>query len=119
MNKITVYGIPNCDSVKKTLEWLKQGNIPYEFHNYKTHGISELKLKEWSKLAGWEKFFNKKSSTWRKLMSEAGNENLTSAKALKLMMENTSIIKRPIIEFNGSILVGFDASNFEIQFLKQ
>jgi arsenate reductase (glutaredoxin) len=117
MSNPIIYGIPNCDTVKKVFTWFKAHNLPFEFHNYKTAGISAAKLKEWSKLAGWETFFNKKSTTWKELAPALEKETLTQAKAFKLMQEHNSIIRRPVIETNGTIVVGFNEAAYEKQFL--
>lgn len=117
MTTPVIYGIPNCDTVKKVFNWFKAHNLPFEFHNYKTEGISAAKLKEWAKLADWETFFNKKSTTWKELAPSLENETLTQAKAFKLMQEHTSVIKRPVIETNGTIVVGFNEAQYTKQFL--
>lgn len=104
-----VYGIPNCDTVKKALNWLKAHKINYEFHDYKKLGISPAKLKTWSQQAGWEILLNKKGSTWRGLDPAIQVSITTEAKAIKLMAASTSSIKRPVIEKdNKVILVGFN-----------
>ncbi len=104
-----IYGIPNCDTIKKTLTWFQKNQVPYEFHDYKKKGITQAKLKAWSKQAGWEKLLNKKGTTWRQL-DEATQASITNeAKAVALMSINTSIIKRPVIEQEGKVVsVGFD-----------
>lgn len=104
-----VYGIKNCNTVKSALDWLKKKNIDFEFHDYKTEGISEAKLKAWTKQVGWESLVNKRGTTWRRL-DEAIQKKVTSeASAIALMQEKTSVIKRPLIERDGKILVlGFD-----------
>lgn len=115
----TVYGIPNCNTVKKSLDWLKKNKIDFEFYDYKKNGITASKLKEWSKQAGWEKLINKKGSTWRQL-DEATKESITNQKnAIDLMQEKTSIIKRPVIENHGKIVaLGFDEEIFKKMFRK-
>lgn len=117
MSKPIIYGIPNCDTVKKVFDWFKAHDLPFEFHNYKTEGVSSAKLKEWSKLADWETFFNKRSTTWKELSPTLHNEPLTQAKAFRLMQEHTSIIKRTVIETNGTIVVGFNEAEYRKQFL--
>jgi Spx/MgsR family transcriptional regulator len=114
---IKVYGIPNCDTIKKTQDWLNKNKVAYEFHDYKKEGITASKLKEWIKLVGWETLFNKKSSTWKKLKDESGQEVTTATEAIKIMQANNSIIKRPVVEHNGTILVGFTVAGFEEQLL--
>ena len=108
---ITVYGIPNCDTVRKARGWLDGLGIDYAFHDYKKQGIEPSKLAEWSDALGWERVLNRKGPTFRKLGDDA-RVDLDAAKAVRLMREHTSTIKRPIVEYdnaNGSgLLVGFD-----------
>jgi arsenate reductase len=103
-----VYGIPNCDTVKKALDWLKANHVEYEFHDFKKLGISTEKLKEWDKKAGYEKFLNKKSTTWKEVGPEVQASVKTSKDALKLLQQKTSMIKRPVIEKEGLLFFGFD-----------
>jgi arsenate reductase len=110
---IKVYGIPNCDSVKKALDWLKLHKLLYEFHDYKKQGISKGKLKEWSKHFGWENLLNKASTTWKGLSEEEQNAVKSEASAIKVMMENTSAIKRPVIEAGGKYLVRFNEEEYK------
>lgn len=112
-----VYGIPNCDTIKKTQQWLSNNNVPFEFHDYKKEGITASKLKEWIKLVGWEALFNKKSSTWKKLKEATEQDVNTATEAIKIMQANNSIIKRPVVEHNGTILVGFTEASFKEQLL--
>jgi arsenate reductase (glutaredoxin) len=108
-----VYGIKNCDTVKKALTWLKVKKIDSQFHDYKTAGITEAKLKAWSQQVGWESLLNKKGTTWRKL-DEATQASVTNeSAAIKIMMAHTSIIKRPLIEKGSKVLVlGFDEKEY-------
>ena len=108
MRTITIYGIPNCDTIKKTLDWFKQKNIPTIFHDYKKEGISKEKLTAWCKLTGWEVLLNKKSTTWRGLSTEEQSKITSQVAAIQLMKTQNSIIKRPVIEFDGKVLVGFE-----------
>jgi len=109
-----VYGIPNCDTIKKTLDWLNKHKIEYRFHDYKKEGIGIDKLKAWSKQVGWETIFNKKSTVWKEL-GEAAQAKVTNEKtALPVLKENTSIIKRPVIELNDKIVaVGFKDAEYQ------
>ena len=109
---MTVYGIPNCDTVKKSLDWLKKNKIDYEFHDYKKSGITKAKLEAWSKKVGWEVLVNKKGTTWRKLTAEEQEKVTTQSAAIKVMMENNSIIKRPVVEAGEKLLVGFNETDF-------
>ena len=106
---MTVYGIKNCNTVKSALEWLKKNKVEFEFHDYKSKGITEAKLKDWSKQVGWESLVNKRGTTWRQL-DEAIQKKITSeSAAIALMIDKTSVIKRPLIEENGKVLaLGFD-----------
>jgi Spx/MgsR family transcriptional regulator len=108
-----VYGIPNCDSIKKTQQWLIGNKVAFEFHDYKKEGITASKLKEWIKLVGWETLFNKKSSTWKKWKEENGQDVNNATEAIKIMQANNSIIKRPVVEHNGNIVVGFTETGFK------
>lgn len=116
---ITIYGIPNCDTIKKTLDWFKAHKIDSTFYNYKTEGITAAKLKEWCKLADWQLLLNKKSSTWRNIDPATQATITTQAAAIKLMLQQTSIIKRPVVEINGTILIGYDEAAYTKQFLKK
>ena len=108
-----VYGIKNCNTVKKALEWLKDHNIDFEFHDFKKSGISEEKLRAWSAKAGWEPLINKKGTTWKKLDPEVQESIVSEDAAYKLMLDKTSVIKRPVIETgNGKILLGFNEHEY-------
>ncbi len=110
----TIYGIPNCDTVKKVLNWMKEHKINYQFHDYKTMGISSKELKSWCEQVGWETIFNKRSTTYKELTPATQASVTSAAKAIPIMIENTSIIKRPVITKGDKvILVGFDAKKYE------
>jgi arsenate reductase len=110
----TVYAIPNCNTVKKALDWLKANKIAYEFHDYKKLGISATQLTNWTKQTGWEALINKKGATWRQLPKDIQESITTQKAAIALMMEKTSIIRRPLIEENGKIVVlGFDEAEYK------
>ncbi len=109
----TLYGIPNCDSVKKARTWLEEKEIVYTFHDYKKAGISVKKLKEWSDILGWEALLNKKGTTWRKLDASAQQKISNAKTAITWLAGNTSAIKRPLLEKNGEVVaLGFDANNY-------
>ncbi len=112
-----VYGIKNCNTVKKALDWLNKNKIEFEFHDYKKSGISATKLKEWIKQVGWESLVNKKGTTWRQL-DESIKAKITNQKeAIALMTEKTSVIKRPLIEADGKVLaLGFDEEEYKKSF---
>lgn len=110
----TVYAIPNCNTVKKALDWLQKNKIAYEFHDYKKKGITATVLTNWCKQVGWETLVNKKGATWRQLTPDVQESITTQKAAIALMMEKTSIIKRPLIEENGKILaLGFDETEYK------
>lgn len=114
---MVVYGIKNCNTVKSAVDWLKKNNFEFEFHDYKSKGITASKLKEWSKQVGWESLVNKRGTTWRQL-DEATQKKVTNEKAaIDLMIEKTSVIKRPLIEENGVVVaLGFDEANYKTTF---
>ncbi len=110
---LKVYGIPNCDTVKKALSWLKEHRLEYEFHNFKKLGIGEEKLENWSKKIPWESMLNKRGSTWKKLDLAVQQTITNQSAAFKLMQEKPSIIKRPVIELKNNIIAGFDEDNYK------
>ncbi len=116
MSDITVYGIPNCDTIKKTLDWFKQNNHQVLFHDYRKEGISKEKLAAWLKLAPLEILLNRKSTTWRELTPDQQNKITSKAAAISLMKENCTVIKRPVIEYKGKLLVGFNEKLLEATF---
>lgn len=106
-----VYGIPNCDTVKKTRRWLDANGVEYEFHDYKKLGISVSTLEKWCDDHGFEALINKRGTTWRRL-DETDKEKLDQKKAIALMQLNTSLIKRPVTEHGNSRLIGFDEAQY-------
>ena len=108
-----VYGIVNCNTVKKALDWIRANEITYEFHDYKKKGITAEKLTEWFNVFGWEKVINKNGQTFRKLTKEEQADINSPEKAIAYLIENTSAIKRPIVEVNGkAILLGFKEEEY-------
>jgi Spx/MgsR family transcriptional regulator len=103
---VTIYGIKNCDTMKKARAWLDGHGVAYEFHDYKAAGAPKEKLKAWSEEFGWESLLNRAGTTFRKL-PEAEKESLNERKALALMLAQPSMIKRPVLELGGKVLVGF------------
>jgi Spx/MgsR family transcriptional regulator len=103
---ITLYGIPNCDTVRKARNWLNDNNIDYQFHNFKKDGLEQQTIEQWLKLTKWEVLLNKKSMTWRKLPDESKTD-IDQEKAIRIMLANTSIIKRPVFVYNNQICIGF------------
>jgi Spx/MgsR family transcriptional regulator len=110
--KIHLYGIPNCDSVKKARAWLDARALPYAFHDYKREGADSAKLRAWSEAVGWEALLNRRGTTFRKL-DQADQAELHEAKALRLMTEHPSLIRRPVVEHEGGLLIGFDAEAWQ------
>lgn len=109
-----VYGIPNCNTVKKAQDWLKENQIDFEFHDFKKKGITAEKLNSWCATFGWETVLNRKGLTWKKLSKEAQLDINNQALAVEYLMQNTSAIKRPIIEKNNkAVLVGFDIEKYQ------
>jgi Spx/MgsR family transcriptional regulator len=111
-SSLTVYGLPNCDSTQKALKWLEQNNIAANLHNYKTDGITEKALQEWSKKAGWQILLNKKSTTWRSLDKQVQDAVQDEASAISVMLQHNSLIKRPITTIGKHLLAGFDAGKW-------
>jgi arsenate reductase (glutaredoxin) len=103
---ITLYGIPNCDTVKKARNWLDGKGIAYAFHDYKKAGVDAGKLAAWCDAKGWETVLNRAGTTFKKL-SDADKQGLDKAKAIALMLAQPSMIKRPVVEYPGGLLVGF------------
>ena len=111
MAPTTLYGIPNCDSVKKARVWLTEHGQDYDFHDFKKQGVPEERLQQWLQCCGWEVVLNRKGTTWRKLTPEQQDLTTQSA-AVALMIEYPSVIKRPVVEAGGQLLVGFDPALF-------
>jgi len=110
---VRIYGIKNCDSMKKAFKWLDERDIPYEFHDYKKAGVPRERLVQWCKTLGWKTLMNTKGPTWRKLTPEQQDIS-TQSKAVATMMEHSSVIRRPVVETaSGHLLVGFDPTMFE------
>ena len=102
----TIYGIKNCDTMKKARAWLDSHRVAYDFHDYKSDGVSKEKLKRWSDEVGWETLLNRAGTTFRKL-PDADKEGMNERKAIALMLAQPSMIKRPVLEAGGKLLVGF------------
>jgi arsenate reductase (glutaredoxin) len=114
---ITLYGIPNCDTVRQARAWLDKQGIDYAFHDTKKAGITAAKLRTWCKALGWETLLNRAGTTFRKL-PDAAKSDLDQAKAIALMIEQPSTIKRPVVEYEGGLLIGFKQSEWEAAFGK-
>lgn len=108
---IVLYGIKNCDTVKKARRWLDEHEIPYAFHDYKTAGIDRARLEAWCHEVGWETLLNRAGTTFRKL-SDDDKQSIDAPKAVRLMLAHPSMIKRPVVESRERLLVGFDAARY-------
>jgi Spx/MgsR family transcriptional regulator len=105
---ITIYGIKNCDTMKKARAWLDKRGVDYAFHDYKSAGVRRAKIEGWAKKCGWEMLLNRSGLTFRKL-PDKDKAGLTERKAIALMLAQPSMIKRPVLELaGGKLLVGFD-----------
>jgi arsenate reductase (glutaredoxin) len=112
---VTIYGIKNCDTMKKARAWLDKKGIDYAFHDYKTAGIERDRLEGWSVKVGWESLLNRAGMTFRKL-PDKDKEGLTEKKAIALMLDQPSMIRRPVLEADGKLLVGFKPEQYEETF---
>ena len=108
---IKIYGIPNCDTMKKARKWLEKNNLDYEFYDYKKLGVPEKNLKQWVKKAGWETVLNKRGTTWRQL-DDKTKAATDESNAAKLLAENPAMIKRPILIQGKNSLVGFSTESY-------
>jgi arsenate reductase (glutaredoxin) len=110
---ITLYGIPNCDTVKKARAWLADHGQSHTFHDFKKHGVPAAELARWAEAVGWETLLNRKGTTWRKLPPADQAAVHDSASAQALMQAQTSVIKRPVVDWGGgSMTVGFEAATW-------
>lgn len=109
---ITLYGIPNCDTVKKARTWLSDNGVEYAFHDYKKLGIDRAHLEKWADKAGWEKLLNRAGTTFRAL-SDEDKSGIDRRKAIRLMLAHPSLIKRPVIEKGSRLMVGFDLAAYQ------
>ena len=112
---ITIYGIKNCDTMKKARGWLDEHGLAYSFHDYKSAGIDKARLAGWAKQVGWETLLNRAGTTFRKL-PEAARDGLDEAKAIALMLAQPSMIKRPVLDVDGALLVGFKPEAYAARF---
>jgi arsenate reductase (glutaredoxin) len=114
---ITLFGIPNCDTVKKARAWLTENGIDYKFHDFKKQGVPPERLNAWINAVGWEKLLNCQGTTWRKLDAATQSTAVDAESAANLLILNASLIKRPVVEWadkasKNDISVGFDAENW-------
>jgi len=113
---ITLYGIPNCDTIKKARRWLDDHHIDYHFHDYRKDGIDASQLEAWSNELGWENLLNRRGTTWRKL-NDAVRAGINHQNAITLMEQQPAIIKRPLLDNGQQRLLGFDETQYQ-QLLK-
>jgi arsenate reductase len=109
---VKIYGIPNCDTTRKARAWLEERGVAHDFHDYKLAGIDRGRLKRWSKEVGWEALLNRAGTTFRGL-PDSSKQSLGEGKAIDLMLAHPSLIKRPVLEFEGRLLVGFKPEIYE------
>lgn len=113
MKPVTIYGIPNCDTMKKARTWLDSHGVAYAFHDYKKAGVDRALLEAWSKKVGWETLLNRAGTTFRKL-PDNDKQGLDEKKAIALMLAQPSLIKRPVLDLGkGRLLVGFKPENYD------
>lgn len=106
--EVKLYGLPYCDATAAVTKWLQEKGYTVNLHNYKTDGITKDKLETWCRQLGWQKVLNKRSTTWRSLKPGEQEAVVDEAAAIAIMLRNTSLIKRPVIEFGNNLLLGFD-----------
>jgi len=109
---ITVYGIKNCDSVKKARKWLTENNLDYQFHDFRSDGITEDLIQSFIAAGGWEKLLNKRSTSWKQL-DAADKESITEEKVIALMLLTPTLIKRPVLVSENYFFVGFNPENYQ------
>lgn len=109
---VTLYGIKNCDTVKKARAWLDARGVPYAFHDYKAQGIDRARLEGWVRDLGWETLLNRAGTTFRKL-PDGDKTGLDEGRAIALMLDQPSMIKRPVLDLDGRLFVGFKADQYE------
>ena len=113
----TLYGISNCDTVKKARKWLQDNAIEYRFHDFRKDGLDQQLLTDWFKSPGWEALLNKRGTTWRQQPAEI-KDNIDAGSAKQLMLDNPAIIKRPVTVTGNSVSVGFKPEQYSELFLK-
>jgi len=113
-----VYGIPNCDQVRRSLAWFAQHRIPVAFHDYRKSGAPQALLREWIKRCEWETLVNRRGTTWRTLPDPEKARLVDAGSAIRLMAAHPSVIRRPVVDYNGRLLVGFDPALFATTFLR-
>lgn len=112
---VTIYGIKNCDTMKKAFTWLKDHGVAHDFHDYRKEGVDRKTLENWCRELGWETVLNRAGTTFRKL-PEADREGLNEKKAIALMLAQPSMIKRPVLDIGGRLLAGFKPEAYKAAF---
>ena len=112
--QITLYGIPNCDTVKKARAWLDAQALPYQFHDFKKQGLPQQQLDAWLAEVGADKLVNRKGTTWRKLDAAAQERAASTAGARTLMLAQPSVVKRPVVQWGAKTTVGFDPAQWAV-----
>ena len=108
---ITLYGIPNCDSIRKARRWLDAHGVAYRFHDYKRDGLDELALRGWVERLGWEALLNRRGQTWRKLPEDL-RARIDEPTAIRIMLETPSIIRRPLLDDGRTLRMGFSENDY-------
>ena len=112
---LTLYGIPNCDTCKKSRKWLDANSVEYRFHDLRVDGLDKSMLARWARQVAWQKLLNTRSTTWRGI-EEHEKQDMNEKRALALMLEHPTLVKRPVIEDGNQVIVGFSADNFDDTF---
>lgn len=115
MSSVEMYGIPNCDTIKKARKWLAEAGVAYTFHDFKKEGVDAALLRQWVDAAGWELLLNRRGMMWRKLSDEQRTD-MDEGKAIALMLEIPSIIKRPVLVAGDTVEVGFSPERYQALF---
>jgi len=109
---VTMYGIANCDTIKKARRWLDENGVEYRFHDYRKDGIDKAQLQAWAGELGWENLLNRRGTTWRSL-SDAERDGVNQARAIALLLQYPAMIKRPLLDSGSQRLLGFDARRYQ------
>lgn len=112
---IDLYGIPNCDTMKKARKWLEQEGVEYRFHDFKKEGLSPERLQRWVDAVGWETLLNRRGMMWRRL-DPAVKASIDRDSAIRVMLETPSIVRRPVLELDGEVHVGFSPGSYRALF---
>jgi arsenate reductase len=115
---VTIFGIKTCDTMKKARDWLDAHGVAYAFHDYKALGIDQPRLEAWAAEVGWERLLNKAGTTFKKL-PDADKQGVDTAKAIRLMIDQPSMIKRPVLDVEGRLTIGFKAEEYAQVFQRQ